>query len=302
MKKLLYTCALACLLISCNTLTQSVFGRYVPERKDDFAWENEYAAYRCYGPALASDMPSNGVDLWFKASPELIVDSFYHRDLDLGLPYHLNYGKGMDGYKVGHTAGCGGLVVLADSQLWVGGPYSRYEVLSQSPKQIVFRLSYDSLLIAGIVMQEQITITCNAGERLNRADVVITAPEGVEVPRMMAGGGIYLHDSVDHTFACQKCGAIAYAEKALSDKGAVDLNEQYNGGADQGRAYIGVVTPGAEIAEVMDGCLVSLKTYECGETLTYYFGGAWSKWSNGEESLPTDEDWWEVVLQQSCVY
>jgi len=29
-----------------------VFGREAPERKDDFAWENQLAAYRIYGPAL----------------------------------------------------------------------------------------------------------------------------------------------------------------------------------------------------------------------------------------------------------
>lgn len=297
MKKLLYTCSIACLLINCSAPTPSVYGRYVPERKDDFAWENEYAAYRCYGPALANEMPSNGVDLWFKNSPELVIDSFYHRDLDLGQPYHLNYGKGMDGYKVGHTAGCGGLVVLVDSQLWIGGPYSRYEILEQTPKQLVFRLNYDSLSVADIIVQEQITITCTSGQRLNRADVVLTAPEGINLPVMMVGGGIYLHDSTDHIFECQKCGAIAYAEKALSDKGAVDLNEQRNGGADQGRAYIGVVTPGAEVIGVTGGSLVSVKTYQCGDTLTYYFGGSWSKWSDGAESLPTDEDWWQQVRQ-----
>ena len=57
-----------------------VYGRFVPERKDDFAWENEYAAFRMYGPALRPENPSNGVDLWLKASPELVVDRFYYRE------------------------------------------------------------------------------------------------------------------------------------------------------------------------------------------------------------------------------
>ena len=29
------------------------YGRYVPERADDYAWENNLVAYRIYGPALA---------------------------------------------------------------------------------------------------------------------------------------------------------------------------------------------------------------------------------------------------------
>lgn len=295
MKKIIYICSLFVLLVSCSAPVTKVFGRYVPERKDDFAWENEYAAYRMYGPALADENPSNGVDLWFKASPELIIDSFYHRDLDLKLPYHLNYGKGMDGYKVGHTAGCGGLVVAADNRLWVGGPYSRYEILNQTPEQIQFRLTYDSLLVANVVLQEQLTITCTAGQRLNRADVVLTAPEGVTLPELFVGGGIYLHDSIDHTFMCPQCGAIAYAELALSDKGAIMLNNQYNEGVDQGRAYIAVITPGATIVNIQEGCLVSLKPYTLGDTLTYYFGGAWSRWSDGNQSLPLDNDWWQAI-------
>jgi hypothetical protein len=36
--------------------TAKTFGRFVPERKDDFAWENDFAAYRMYGPALAKEL------------------------------------------------------------------------------------------------------------------------------------------------------------------------------------------------------------------------------------------------------
>ena len=129
MKKVLFIIATLVSLTACQPEGQRVFGRFVPERKDDFAWENEYAAFRMYGPALAPENPSNGVDLWLKASPELIVDSFYYREHELGLPYHINYGKGLDCYKVGHTTGCGGLAIVADGKLWIGGPYSRHEIL-----------------------------------------------------------------------------------------------------------------------------------------------------------------------------
>jgi len=38
-----------------------VFARYVPERLDDFAWENDKLAHRTYGPALAApDEPRRG--------------------------------------------------------------------------------------------------------------------------------------------------------------------------------------------------------------------------------------------------
>jgi Domain of unknown function (DUF4861) len=35
-----------------QAVTTKTFGRYVPERKDDFAWENDKIAFRMYGKAL----------------------------------------------------------------------------------------------------------------------------------------------------------------------------------------------------------------------------------------------------------
>src|SRR5580700_9641788 len=54
-----------------------VFGRAIPERKDDFAWENKVVAYRIYGPALeATGEISSGIDVWSKRVPNFVVNSF----------------------------------------------------------------------------------------------------------------------------------------------------------------------------------------------------------------------------------
>lgn len=269
-----------------------VYGRYVPERKDDFAWENEYAAFRMYGPALRPENPSNGVDLWLKSSPELVVDSFYYREHVLGLPYHINYGKGLDCYKVAHTCGAGGLVVLKDDKLYVGGAYDRWEIIEQTPDKFVFRLEYDSLQVDNLVLKESITITAKAGTPFNQAQVVLTGDyEGV----LMVGGGIYLHDSVDNYMDCDHCGIIAYAEDALSDKTAAQMNKDYNGSTSQGRSYVAVKSTQRPLQKIVDGTLVSVEAYQLGDTLTYYFGACWSEWSNGEQAFPTDEDWFEAI-------
>jgi len=34
-----------------------------------------------------------------------------------------------------------------------------------------------------------------------------------------------------------------------------------------------------------------------GDTLTYYFGGQWSKWSDGEQTLAQDDEWWQVIVE-----
>lgn len=277
MKKYLFIIFALLSLTACHkeAVQPKVFGRYVPERKDDFAWENEYAAFRMYGPALKAENPSNGVDLWLKASPELVVDSFYYREHVLGLPYHINYGKGLDCYKVGHTCGAGGLIVLANDTTYIGGPYDRWTILEQTPERFVFRLEYDSLLVAGHILQESITITAEAGEPMNRAEVVLTGSYDGE---LLVGGGIYMHDTIDHFEVYEELGTVYYEEDALSDKTAAQMNYDFNGSTSQGRIYLTVRTPDATVTDIQDGNLIAVKDYQLGDTLTYFFGATWSEW------------------------
>ena len=277
MKKYLFIIFALLSLTACHkeAVQPKVFGRYVPERKDDFAWENEYAAFRMYGPALKAENPSNGVDLWLKASPELVVDSFYYREHVLGLPYHINYGKGLDCYKVGHTCGAGGLIVLANDTTYIGGPYDRWTILEQTPERFVLRLEYDSLLVAGHILQETITITAEAGEPMNRAEVVLTGSYDGE---LLVGGGIYMHDTIDHFEVYEELGTVYYEEDALSDKTAAQMNYDFNGSTSQGRIYLTVRTPDATVTDIQDGNLIAVKDYQLGDTLTYFFGATWSEW------------------------
>lgn len=299
MKKIIYIFAALLSLAACQPEVQRVYGRYVPERKDDFAWENEYAAFRMYGPALRPENPSNGVDLWLKTSSELVVDSFYYREHVLGLPYHINYGKGLDCYKVGHTAGCGGLVVWQDSVSYVGGAYDRWAIVEQNANTFTFRLEYDSLLVGQTILTEHITITAKAGSLFNKAEVVLrTADSTATQPQnLFVGGGIYLHDTIDTYTTCTQCGMVAYGEDALSDGGAAKMNYEYNGSTSQGRSYISVVTPGATMQGIVDGNLVSLKPYTLGDTLVYYFGAGWSEWQDpsGNKPFTTDQAWFDAV-------
>lgn len=300
MKRFLYIIIVLTCLSACQkqTVQPKVYGRFVPERKDDFAWENEYAAFRMYGPALRPENPSNGVDLWLKASPELVVDSFYYREHVLGLPYHINYGKGLDCYKVGHTCGACGLIVMVDEdpedKIYVGGAYDRWEIIEQTPEKFVFRLEYDTLMVHGHPLKESITITAQAGQMLNRADVVLTGKDDYE-GIMWVGGGICIHDNVDNVYTCDHCGIAAYAEDALSDKTAAKMNYDYNGSTSQGRAYMAILIPNGASTNVQDDVLYCVRPYNLGDTLTYFFGACWSEWSNGEESFPTDQDFFDAI-------
>ena len=299
MKKYTFFLLMFLALAACAPEGQRVFGRFVPERKDDFAWENEYAAFRMYGPALAPENPSNGVDLWLKASPELIVDTFYYRETELGLPYHINYGKGLDCYKVGHTTGCGGLAIIAEDQLWIAGPYSRYEILYQDQERLTFRLEYDSVPVAGHILHEQITITAQAGTPMNKAEVVLSYVGSDSLPELQLGGGIFLHDNLDRCGYNDETRTLTYCEDALSDKTAAEMNREYNGSTSQGRSYIAVYVPdtAAKRPMVYDNTVVLVAPYQIGTTFTYYFGACWSRWSDGRHAYETDMDWEQFIAE-----
>jgi len=252
------------------------FARFVPERKDDFAWENDIAAYRMYGPALANENPSNGVDFWAKCTNDLIVDEFYNGEDKKGISYHIDHGHGLDFYKVAHTLGCGGIAPYASGKLWVGDHYNSYKVVEAGPLRSVFTLTYDSVKVGNMLYKEELTITTNAGSILNKGVVKLTGP----AQKMELAAGIYLHDDKGVLKQSLANGTTAYAEAAVSDAKVPS-----------GRNYVGVYIPAKvnkAFKESEHGLITS--SYKAGNTFTYYFGGGWSKWL-----YPTDNDWFKGI-------
>tara|TARA_A200000159_G_scaffold161456_2_gene183444 strand:- start:3798 stop:4106 length:309 start_codon:yes stop_codon:yes gene_type:complete len=69
--------------------------RHVPERLDDFAFENDKVAFRLYGPALQASAENNGTDCWLKRVDYPIIDKWYQRHAQ-GKSYHEDTGEGYD--------------------------------------------------------------------------------------------------------------------------------------------------------------------------------------------------------------
>ena len=91
------------------------YSRHVPERMDDYAYENNKVAGRIYGPAL--EFPRTfGSDIWLKCTERLVIDDWFKK-----MDYHHNYGEGMDCYKVGGTLGGGALVPYSAGETFVIG-------------------------------------------------------------------------------------------------------------------------------------------------------------------------------------
>ncbi|MDR2498216.1 MAG: DUF4861 domain-containing protein [Tannerellaceae bacterium] len=255
--------------------------RFVPERKDDFSWENDIAAYRMYGPALAAENPSNGVDLWLKCTDQLMTAKLYADELERGISYHENHsGLGLDCYDVKHTAGAGGIAPYT-YKLWTGDHFDRYEIHENGPLRSVFTLWYDSAIVDGEVYSEEIRITCDAGSMLNKAVVTYTGlPQSMQL-----AAGITLHNSSGEIFADAATSVIGYAEQALSG-----IKKE-----PQGQNYVGVYMPSSKgETKVESNHQLILSDYTVGSELVYYFGGGWSQWK-----FPEAKDWFAALQQFS---
>ncbi len=121
--------------------TPSTFARFVPERADDFAWENDLVAFRAYGPALRSGAEDSGIDCWLKRVAYPIINRWYAGDRK-GLSYHQDHGEGYDPYHVGSSRGCGGLAVWRDGKMITSDTFVAWRILEKTRERTVFELDY----------------------------------------------------------------------------------------------------------------------------------------------------------------
>ncbi len=141
------------------------YARFVPERQDDFAWENDLVAFRAYGPALRNGTENAGIDVWPKRVKYSIINKWYDLHVNKGISYHEDHGEGLDNYHVGASAGTGG------TALWINGKrepletFSRYSLQGLSDKSVTFTLTYKHT-INGDAYREDKLVTLKMGSRL----------------------------------------------------------------------------------------------------------------------------------------
>ncbi|MCE9613815.1 MAG: glycoside hydrolase family 88 protein [Lentisphaerae bacterium] len=141
------------------------YARFVPERKDDFAWENDLVAFRAYGPALREGNENSGIDCWLKRVSYPVIDRWYGEEALRGRSYHKDRGEGYDPYHVGASRGCGGLGLWADGRLWTSDVFTDWRLETRTREQVTFVLTYRYADLPGEVV-EQKRITLRLGERL----------------------------------------------------------------------------------------------------------------------------------------
>ena len=140
------------------------YARHVPERRDDFAWENDKVAFRVYGPAAPREGHSSGVDAWLKKVDYSIIDKWYagHQK---GISYHVDRGEGYDPYHTGISRGVGGSAIWVDGKPYAAPKWHHYEVHQRGEAVTDFTLHYRWDTPLGLV-EEQKRITLALGDHL----------------------------------------------------------------------------------------------------------------------------------------
>jgi hypothetical protein len=178
-------------------LPNPLYARHVPERDDDFAWENEQVAFRIYGSALEkTGQVFPGIDVWSKRPPRHVIDDWYRRDAegqrldDPSMSYHIDHGDGLDSYDVGHTPGDGGTAGWLDGAPVASRNASRVRITALGPVRLRFEVDYPAWRVGNATLHEHKVITLDAGSHLNR-QVVTYRIEGAS--RLTVAAGVAVH-------------------------------------------------------------------------------------------------------------
>ncbi len=257
------------------------FARYVPERFDDFAWENDRVAHRIYGPGLESpaagsfEMVSSGVDVWSKRVRYMVVDRWYLKSHD---NYHKDTGEGLDMYETGKTRGCGGAGIWDGAALHVSHNWKTWKVLANGPVRAVFELTYEPWDGGGFQVSETKRFTVDAGHNLDRIESTF-AFDGR--PEITVGLGLGKHPQAATALGQNK------------EQGWLTVWEKYISDGQLGCGVLLAPGPAPSFAETKTDYLLLAKA-KPGEPLRYYAGAGWDR--SGD--FASQADWEGYVSAQ----
>jgi pectinesterase len=273
--------AVAGCLFACKAPEQKVMARFVPERADDFVFENNLVAGRFYGEALEGNPTSPGVDIWVKLPGALVANDWYAHAVEDGGYYHHDHG-GKDCYKVAVSLGGGASVpFIADSLRFPATNYRSYEILTEEPEKVVFVLHYpawDAAEGISVALDKKVTVC---------ADTYFVEVEDTYTfsgaDSLVVAAGIKLHGAQE-TIVEKLAAEDRYAIWEKASDQSVEPED--------GMLGVAVVMPGADevvLREDLDHALL-LKKVVSGEKVCYSFGSCWSK-----GDLQTADAWFDVV-------
>ncbi len=265
----------------------TTFSRFVPERTDDYTWENDKVAFRTYGPVaqkmVEDNVPggtlSSGIDLWLKRVPYSIIDTWYAGYKTDPMFYHHDRGEGYDPYHVGSSRGTGGIGVWEHGELFTSKNFTDYRTIATGPIRTVFELDYAPWSKYGI--KETKRISLDLGSNFSKFDITLSAEK--EVPNYTVG--ITLHEGEGQVEMACKNGCFRHWEEidgAMVGEGVV-INPAV------------VDTAFNFVSDVRDRSQLLIVT-KPQTVLSYYAGFAWEK--SGQVESAVD---WDAILKEQAI-
>ena len=266
--------AAALALVACGTKQEEtkVMARAVPERADDFVFENNFIAGRFYGKALEGNPTSPGVDIWVKLPGALVANDWYVNATDKSAPdydsnyYHKDHG-GKDCYKVAVSLGGGASVPVVDGRpVYPATNYRSCEILEEGPSKVVFVLHYPAWKVGEANVSLDKTVTVEADSYFCKVEDVYSFDDD----SITVAAGIFRHDQAG-TIEAEAFGSDYYAIWEHASDQSVEPED--------GMIGVAVIMPDTDCVTIFDegrhgGCF---KTVASGQPIEYWFGSCWSK-------------------------
>jgi hypothetical protein len=249
------------------------YGRFVPERKEDFAWENDKIAFRMYGKELENTPKemAYGMDVWVKSTSRMVINERYKRGR-----YHENLGDGMDYYHVGLTLGAGNIAPYLNDSIYYSRNYVRWKILDNGPLRTTFQLEYDDWDVAGKKVKAIKTISLDAGSQLNKVQALYTYSDTSSLPIAV---GIIKRKDPGTLLLDEKQGVMGYWEPEMGDYGITGV----------GCVFISNPTQ----MKLTNQQLLTISPSVKNKPFIYFTGAAWNK-----AGLYTSADQWFSYLHQ----
>ncbi|MCC9135115.1 DUF4861 domain-containing protein [Pontibacter silvestris] len=194
----------------------TTYSRLVPERVDDYAWENDRIGFRVYGPEgqrrVEAGEPGgafgSGPDIWLKRVSYSVLDKWYEKDISKSGSYHEDTGEGYDPYLVGSSRGLGGIGVWEVDSLYVSKNFVSSKKIAEGPIRTVFELTYAPWDANGRTINEKKRISLDLGSNMTRVEEVLETDK--PLPNLTIG--ITLHDKRGEVKGNQEQGWFRYWE------------------------------------------------------------------------------------------
>ena len=232
------------------------YGRYVPERKDDFAWENDLIAFRAYGKALEKTKEdAYGLDVWVKRTNRMVLNERYKKG-----DYHIDHGDGMDYYHVGFSLGAGNMAPYVNDTIRYSGNYHQWKVLDNGPLRTTFQLTFDTWDAGKTKVKAIKTISLDAGSQLNHIENVYSFEGEKPMPVLV---GIIKRPETGILTLNEKQGIMAYWEPTHVEHGTTGIGV--------------ILTTPVSTMLVNEKQILAKTMVKNNEPIIYFMGAVWDK-------------------------